>query len=631
MNFTVETHGDPNLVNEFGNVSIGFDGGHHHNKHHHNSSSMTMTMDSGFGHHHNNGMTLNMDAGHHGHHGHHNSSAMTMTMDAGHGHHHNSGITLNMDAGHGHHTSHHHHHNSSAMTVSMDPAIQAAAAMSVAAATMPAAAMTVAMPSMSVSVNDGHKKSKGIIGSVMDVASSVVSAISETIDSRNKIWITLSAPSYVGGDLVQGTVEMDCLVPFFAKGVLVKFKGFERLWLQEHRMETEGEGSNKRTVHKTIDHKENKEFFKSTVCVYPASGTVNPGHYSFPFSYQLPPTLPGTFCEDGKDAQGAYSAKILYKVKATVDVHHRHDLKSTTRLVVNERCGELVKPSFAENRKSFLLTKGKLHVKAWNNKTAYFPGETLVSKIKANNTSTKPTRKISLKVHHKMELKAHLYHRCLNHVVYKSEYEGFQPCFYGKRYLPFVIPVDIKPSSTLGGHIKSTYFLEIEFDIPGAIDLSVNLPLTVFAPQFLYSTTPTQPPGAPLPPDVSYRHPWESDDVAKTCRKCNCSFSLFNRKHHCRHCMKVFCGKCTEKNTPITKLCYPKPVRVCDDCYPVASAGGVKYQSAKQMLAQYNASLDAYYKQYAHLYPWIQPATQQSALTNTLPPQDPNGYQVPPQ
>ncbi|EFA78347.1 FYVE-type zinc finger-containing protein [Heterostelium album PN500] len=458
-----------------------------------------------------------------------------------------------------------------------------------------------------------------VVGSMVNAVAEVVEHAFVPIDTRNKIWVTMNQPSYVGGDMISGTVEMDCLVPFFAKGVLVKFKGFERVWLQEHRLETEGEGSNKRTVQKTIDHKENKEFFRSTICVYPHQGNVNPGHYSFPFQYQLPPTLPGTFCEDGKDAQGHYSAKILYKVKATVDVAHRHDLKFTTRLIVNERCNELVKPSFAENRKSFMLTKGKLVAKAWLNKNAYFPGETLVNKLKINNTSVKPTRRISLKVHHRMELRAHLYHRTINHVVYKQEYPGINPCFYGKRYLPFNIPVDLKPSSTLGDHAKSSYTLEVEFDIPGAIDLSVNLPLTLFAPQFMYSAIPNQPPGAPLPPDVSYRHPWEDEDKVKNCRKCNTSFSLFNRKHHCRHCMKVFCGKCTEKQTPITKLAYPKPVKVCDDCYPVAMNGGVKYQSAKALAAAYQESVNQYYAQYTQQYPWL--AQQQQPLQPAVAPQ----------
>ncbi|GAM25341.1 hypothetical protein SAMD00019534_085160 [Acytostelium subglobosum LB1] len=420
--------------------------------------------------------------------------------------------------------------------------------------------------------------------------------------SRNKIWIVLNQTSYVGGDTVSGTVELDCHIPFNAKGVLAKFKGFERVWLQEHRLETEGEGNDKRTVQKLIDHRENKEFFRSSICVYPQQGIVNPGHYSFPFQYQLPPTLPGTFSEEGKDATGNYQGTIMYKVKATVDVAHKHDLKATSRLVVNERCNDLVKPNYAENRKSFLLTKGKLVAQVWMNKNVYYPGETLVNKVKINNTSIKETRRISIKVSQRIELRAHLYYRTLNKQVYKQEYDGVPPCFYGKRYLPFSIPVHIKPSSSIGEHIRSVYQVEVEFDIPGALDLVVTLPLTVFAPQFLYSTLPPQPPSAPLPPDVSYRHPWEDDEQVKNCNQCKEKFSLFVRKHHCRHCMKVFCSKCCARESTILNLGFSHPVKVCEECFPKALIGGAKFESAKQFEQSYQEAL----AQYNSKYPWLE-------------------------
>ncbi|EGC35640.1 hypothetical protein DICPUDRAFT_78678 [Dictyostelium purpureum] len=586
-NFQVKVEGDPNLA-----MQAGFFGGPNmtvtesHHGHHHNSSEVSFN--GGFG---MPSMTMEVNETH-GHHHHHSNNTAEVSFNNGFG----PSMTMEVkETHHGHH-SHHSHHNSGNAEVSFNS--------------------NFGMPSMNVSVSDSHHghynggsaqvdlNLGGVVAAVNAVSSVVGAVVGQAIviDTRNRIWVQLNQASYIGGDVVSGTVEMDCVVPFFAKGVIVKVKGFERLWLQELRTETEGEGSNKRTVLKTIDHKENKEFFKSTITVYPQSGMVNSGHYSFPFSYQLPADLPGTFCHDGKDENGAYSAKILYKVKATVDVAHKHDLKFTSKLVINERCGELVKPSFAENKKSFMLTKGKLHVKTWLDKNAYFPGETLIAKVKANNTSIKPTRKMSLRVFHKMFLKTRLYHRYINNYVYKQDYDGFQPCFYGKRYLPFNIPVDLKPSSSLGKHITSSYILELECDIPMAIDLQVALPLTLFAPQFLYSTVPSQPPGCPLPPDVQYRHPWENDDNQTSCRKCNKGFGLFARKHHCRHCMKIFCDKCTSTKTPITKLAYPKPVRVCEECFPVASQGGQKYQSAKVMAQNYKQQIDAYYAQYSYIY-----------------------------
>jgi len=85
------------------------------------------------------------------------------------------------------------------------------------------------------------------------------------IDASNKIYVTLSQPSYVGGDVVGGTVELDCLVPFFAKGVVLKVKGFERVWWEYTYTEWQGEGQDRRAVTKTGEHKENKEFFREVL------------------------------------------------------------------------------------------------------------------------------------------------------------------------------------------------------------------------------------------------------------------------------------------------------------------------------------------------------------------------------
>lgn len=43
---------------------------------------------------------------------------------------------------------------------------------------------------------------------LIDVLSSAITAISEAIDSSNKIWVQTNSPTYVGGEVVIGTVEM---------------------------------------------------------------------------------------------------------------------------------------------------------------------------------------------------------------------------------------------------------------------------------------------------------------------------------------------------------------------------------------------------------------------------------------
>lgn len=38
---------------------------------------------------------------------------------------------------------------------------------------------------------------------------------------------------------------------------------------------------------------------------------------------------------------------------------------------------------------------------------------------------------------------------------------------------------------------------------------------------------------------------WQDSSDVKQCQKCSSKFSLTNRKHHCRECGQVYCGKCS--------------------------------------------------------------------------------------
>ena len=46
-----------------------------------------------------------------------------------------------------------------------------------------------------------------------------IEAATECIDSSNKIYVTLSQPSYVGGDVVGGTVELVCTFSLFSSSL----------------------------------------------------------------------------------------------------------------------------------------------------------------------------------------------------------------------------------------------------------------------------------------------------------------------------------------------------------------------------------------------------------------------------
>ncbi|CAF1214300.1 unnamed protein product [Adineta ricciae] len=59
---------------------------------------------------------------------------------------------------------------------------------------------------------------------------------------------------------------------------------------------------------------------------------------------------------------------------------------------------------------------------------------------------------------------------------------------------------------------------------------------------------------------------WLNDDDVHSCMKCNQTFSVTQRKHHCRSCGNIFCDSCSSK-TAIVAASSKKPQRVCDQCY----------------------------------------------------------------
>ncbi|GAB1599554.1 rabankyrin-5-like, partial, partial [Argonauta hians] len=70
---------------------------------------------------------------------------------------------------------------------------------------------------------------------------------------------------------------------------------------------------------------------------------------------------------------------------------------------------------------------------------------------------------------------------------------------------------------------------------------------------------------------LSKEPPWCDGE---TCLECGVKFGIKTRKHHCRHCGRLLCAKCSTHDIPIVKYNLTKPVRVCDICFDVLSLGG---------------------------------------------------------
>ena len=308
------------------------------------------------------------------------------------------------------------------------------------------------------------------------------------------------------------------------------------------------------------------------------------GQFSYPFQFQLPPDLSSCFkASGGEKGRDSFKCKSSYKLYAYADLPYCHNLAAKTKMIINEKFDKMVQPSYAHNSKGFLLASGKLDCQCWLDKNAYFPGERVMAKMEANNTSTKKTRRIMMDIYINITINAKKQTKKVSTRVHRSEFPGFDPCFYGIRYLPFNAPPDLQPSCD-GKLIKADYVMILGCDIPNAIDLELKLPIKLLAPQFLFATTMPHPEFLPPPPNEDYRPPWQAD--AKNCQLCGKSFGLLNRSHHCRHCHNIVCEKCSKTSMALPNLGYSEPVRVCDKCVPSAKEGGVRYLAVKGDPAQ---------------------------------------------
>lgn len=61
---------------------------------------------------------------------------------------------------------------------------------------------------------------------------------------------------------------------------------------------------------------------------------------------------------------------------------------------------------------------------------------------------------------------------------------------------------------------------------------------------------------------------WVADAEAAQCAhaQCNAKFTFVKRKHHCRRCGKIFCGKCCGEKLQFHRMGFVDPVRLCAAC-----------------------------------------------------------------
>ena len=139
-------------------------------------------------------------------------------------------------------------------------------------------------------------------------------------DSFGKIIIMTQKKKYIAGEQVNGWINVSLLKPFPSSELYLLIEGKEKTKVVDSRTYTNSEGHT-RTEYYT--RKDKNVFYEHTFPIYNFNTNyVNPGQYSFPFSFTLGEHLPGSFeyywNSNGYEPYG----KIRYKITAGFKDHN---------------------------------------------------------------------------------------------------------------------------------------------------------------------------------------------------------------------------------------------------------------------------------------------------------------------
>lgn len=72
---------------------------------------------------------------------------------------------------------------------------------------------------------------------------------------------------------------------------------------------------------------------------------------------------------------------------------------------------------------------------------------------------------------------------------------------------------------------------------------------------------------------------WQHEEDIDDCNNCKQQFTVTKRKHHCRHCGKIFCNDCISKT--VTSGPNSRPSKVCDICHTILVRDALPYFSSE--------------------------------------------------
>ncbi|RHY09573.1 hypothetical protein DYB36_010668 [Aphanomyces astaci] len=239
---------------------------------------------------------------------------------------------------------------------------------------------------------------------------------------------------------------------------------------------------------------------------------VEPGTYEFPFDYQLPDNLPGSF--NAKKESSGVVAKIEYSMTGTVivdGVFARDLMKKAVLVLYTSHAGQLVQPSVdtCSRKVSYLcFDQGTCAFKASADKTVYNTTDTPQIHIDIQNGSKQNVLRIQCRlVRQDVLTAADGAIKTVRTELCDASFPGVPAHAVISQDLPFALTTKLLAPSTKGSLLVVTYVIHVLCDLPRtASDILLALPIEITSPVLRQAVPSTTQPStaSAMPPSPKH-------------------------------------------------------------------------------------------------------------------------------
>jgi len=197
------------------------------------------------------------------------------------------------------------------------------------------------------------------------------------------IFVKLDQEAFNPLDTLSGTIYVDLKMPYPGDKLCIEVKGSEfTKWIDRearHRPKEGGQPGEMETYYVDIPREGKRDIISNDLTVYDWIGkqTIPPGQYTFPFAFQIPAGLPGSFFFQ----RGGAVAEIKYSVEGYLkpEVDTIPKLKHKLFLTMREDMQKNIQTKELNLTKSLstwcCINQGTISLRTAFEKNAYAPGE----------------------------------------------------------------------------------------------------------------------------------------------------------------------------------------------------------------------------------------------------------------